>query len=229
MTTLGTMKARIATEIARPDITSSDARIAAAINTAIAEYQKERFAFSDMADPSAPPSFNTVANQTVYGSAASAFINESFHIDYLNVLIGTTLEMLPRRTPEEVRLLLQSGNVQQGQPECWAFEGQSILIYPSPNQAYTIYMGVHRRVAAPASDVEASNPWMNDAELLIRCRSKYELALHVTRNKQMQDDMSPLPPPPGVKTGHATYYAFQSLKGAGNRVTGRGRVRPMPF
>lgn len=230
MTTLGTMKERIASELARPDITSTDARIAAAINTAIDVYQKDRFRFSDMLDPSAPPSFNTVALQTVYGSATSAFISESYAIDYLNVMIGSTLEKLPQKTPEEVRLLLQESSSDQGQPECWAYEGNSIIIYPAPNQVYTFYMGVHRKVAAPASDAETGNPWMVDGELLIRSRAKFELALHVTRNEKMQEAMSPIPPPPGYSgSGHASYYAFQQLKGVANRVTGRGRMRPMPF
>lgn len=226
---LAAMKARISSEMARPDMLSTDPRIASAINDAISVYQSERFTFSDMADPATPPSFNTVALQSVYGQAASAFISDSFHIDYLNVLIGDTLEHLPRDTPESVRLLLQSGTTEQGQPERWAYEGRSILIYPVPNQAYTIYMGVFRNVPAPATDDEANNPWMTTAEMLIRSRAKYELALHVTRNEAMQLSMSPEPPPPGVTTGHASYFAFRRLKGVAARQTGLGRMRAMPF
>lgn len=225
MATLGDMKTRIARELRRDDLTTD---IAAAITTAISEYQKERFRFSDI-DATTPPTFATVNGQTVYGFAASPFISQSFYVDYLLVEIGGTLEEIDRRTPIDIRLLNQTNGSQMGQPQAWAYEGNSILLYPTPNQAYTLTIGAHRLVPEPANDVEAGNVWMNEAELLIRSRAKYEIATHRTLNAELALAMSPNEPAPGVTTGHATYWAYKSLKGASNRMVGRGRVKPMWF
>lgn len=220
------MKARIALEIRRDDLTTE---IAAAITTAISQYQKERFRFSDIT-PLAPPTFATVADRNVYDAADNANIGSMFYIEAINVLIGTTLEMMQRETPEDILLLNQEGASESGQPESWAYQGNSIIIYPTPNQAYTLYLVGHILIAAPLADDTAGNKWMTYAngELLIRSRAKFELATHVTRNEKMAVAMSPDPPAPGSPMG-ATYRAFCALKGEGNRIVARGRVRSMQF
>jgi hypothetical protein len=38
---------------------------------------------------------------------------------------------------------------------------------------------------------DMTNIWMNDAEMLIRSRAKYEIALNFTRNDKMVAAMSP--------------------------------------
>lgn len=222
---LATMKTRVAAELARGSSLTS--QIAAAITTAISVYQKERFRFSDTI-PSTPPTFNTVADQWIYTSADNANISTMMRVDYVAALIGNFLQPLTQRPPEDIRIFNQQGSM-RGQPMWWAYEGNQLLIGPMPNQAYAMTFNVFRNVAAPASDDEASNPWMTDGELLIRSRAKYEIALHVTRNLVMQEAMSPYPPPAGVRTGHASYFAWKSLKGEANRVTSLGRVRSMQF
>lgn len=224
MTTLAVMKSRIASEIARTDLTT---QIAAAITTAISEYQKQRFRFSDVT-PSAPPTFNTVANQWIYTSADNANISTAFNIDYVLAQIGSDLSDLTRDTPVNIRTANQLGAL-HGMPMSYAYEGNQLLISPVPDAVYPITLGLFRFVAAPASDSEANNPWMTDGELLIRSRAKYEIALHVTRNATMQEAMSPYPPPGGQTKGHAAYFAWKSLKGEGARITGTGRVRAMAF
>lgn len=190
-----------------------------AITTAISEYQKQRFRFSEI-NPGVPPTFNTVGGQSVYSTVASPLISSSFFIDYLNIQIGNTLMELSRRTPEELHLDNQLFN-QAGMPTEWAYEGNSIILYPIPDIPYTIYIGAHVNVPAPATDSEANNPWMTSAELLIRSRAKYEIACHVTRNKDMMAMMDP--------QNGATARAFSSLKGEGNKITGTGRMRAMRF
>lgn len=224
MTTLAVMKARIASELRRSDLT---AQIAAAISTAISEYQKERFRFSETI-PDAPPTFNTVAGRFIYTSADNANISTLMGIDYVDALIGGTLSKLTRRTAEEIKLSNDNGSL-NGQPMDYAYEGGQLLIGPVPDKAYTITLGLFRSIPEPANDGEIGNPWMTTAELLIRSRAKYELALHVTRNAGMAKAMSPYPPEDGSGIGHATYWAWVSLKGSSNRVASTGRVRPMQF
>jgi hypothetical protein len=228
--TLATMVARIATEMRRPllalpnDLTSP---IALAVLDAIAVYQKDRFRISDI-DPSVPPSFATVQGQYIYTVSDNANISTIYAIDYLNVLVGSTLEKMTRRTPETIHLLNQQ-NQQSGQPTDYAYEGNKIILYPIPSQAWTVYIGGHVQIAAPASLAEADNVWMNWAEQLIRCHAKYELATHTTRNPTMAAAMSPDPDGgPNGKPGE-TWRAWRRLKNETNKIKSTGRVRAMQF
>lgn len=224
------MVSRIAAEIARTDMSSAvpvagfpnAMAIRNAIATAISEYQKQRFRFSDI-NPGIPTTFVTVAGQSVYSVSDNPNIASVYYIDYLNIVIANTLQELTRRGPEEVHLDIQFNN-QSGFPSEYAYEGNSLLLYPVPDQVYTLYLGGHILIAAPASDAEANNPWMTSAELLIRSRAKYEIAVHVTRNPAMAMAMSPDP----SENGQAA-RAFRSLKGEANKITGRSRIRPMWF
>lgn len=229
MSTLGAMKTRIASEIARGNLTT---QIANAITTAISVYQKERFRFNETL-PLAAVTFNTVVGQPYYSGAAPTITPVTSlptlqKIDYLNILIGNTVQQLEKIDPEQIRLL-NFANTQSGQPLNWAWEGETIMLYPTPAAVYPITIGAFFQYAAPAADDTAGNRWMTDGELLIRSRAKYEIALHVTRNPAMQKAMNPNPPPPGETEGHAAYWAWRDLKGEANRVTRLGRVRSTQF
>lgn len=197
-----------------------------AITTAITEYQKERFRFSDI-DPSNPSTFATVATRSVYTNADLALISTAYAFDYVNILIGNTVQQLSRVTPERQHLNIQNNN-QSGQPSSWAYEGNSLILYPVPDTAYTCTIGAHRNIAAPASDNEADNVWMTTAEGLIRSRAKFEILTHVTRNAALAAAMSPRADGNNGQPG-ATYGFWRSLKGEGNKVTGTGRIKPMAF
>lgn len=220
--TLGDLKTRIALELARSDFPSTDARIANAINDAIAIYQKERFRFSETT-PNAPVTFNTVAGQAVYSSTDNANIGTLQDIDNLNVNIGNTVQRLTRDTPENLTIYNQIGTM-SGQPAWYALQGNQIIISPVPNQAYLVTIDGFFLIPAPASDAETNNHWMTDAERLIRARAKYEIAVHLTRNPTMAAAMSPDP-----DTGGATYREWKALKSEGNRLVARGIIRPMQF
>lgn len=216
--TLGQMKTRVIRELGQRTDLAAD--VADAINDAIAIYQKERFRFSEVT-PGSEPTFNTVVGQSVYTTAANANIGTLYLVDYLLLNIGATNQYLSRIQPVEIKLLLQTGT-QSGQPTSWAYEGNEIIVYPVPSAVYSITIGGHIKIPAPANDGEAGNAWMNDAERLIRSRAKFEIATHVTRNPTMAAAMSPEP-------GGATYREWSSLKREGNRVVSTGRIRAMQF
>lgn len=225
MATLADMKVRIALEIARDDLTT---QIANAITDAISVYQAEHFRFNEV-DPAAPPTFNTVINQTVYSAADLPAIATLFKIDQLTYQQATSTFEILRRQPGDIRLALQ-GNQMKGPPEEFAYQGNKLYIFPAPDLVYPVSISdAYLSFAAPASDLEANNVWMNDAEMLIRCRSKYEIALHITRNDKMAMAMST--EETGGQNGGpgATFMAWQALKGEYNRVVSTGRVAAMQF
>lgn len=220
---LATMKARIARELARTDLTTD---IADAIYTAISAYQNTRFRFSDTI-PNAPPTFPTEIGRFIYTSTDNANISTLMKIDYVLIQIGNTLQELARTSAEGIKLYNQV-NTMAGQPSSYAYEGNQLLLAAVPSSVWTVTLGLFRNIDAPASDDEAGNPWMTDAELLIRSRAKYEIAVHRTRNPVMAAAMSPDRPALGQPVG-AAYAAWSNLKAEANRVAYSGRVRPMRF
>lgn len=226
MPTLEDMITRIAAEIRRP-LLASNGTIEAAIRTAIAVYQKDRFRISDI-DPSVPTTFNTVVGQWVYSISDNENIGTIFRIEYLNVYIGSTAQKMTVRTPEEIHLLNQQ-NQQSGQPTDFAYEGNKIIIYPIPSGIWQIFIGGHLLVPAPTESAEPNNPWMNWGEQLIRCHAKYEIATHITRNPTMASAMSPdADGGPNGKPGE-TWRAWRRMKNETNKIKSTRGIRAMRF
>lgn len=220
------MVAQIAFELGRRTDLVADV-IPRAINDAIQIYQKERFRFNEL-QPLAPFTFNMVPGTLYYGVAADPRIPQLYKIDYLDYVLGTTLMRIWRASdPNQVYLANQAGPIQMGQPELWAYDGDTLVFYPSPNIAYPVTVGGYLAVAGPVPAgyaTDTTNPWMNAAERLIRSRAKYEIALHTTRNKDMQMAMSP-----DDGSGGACERYYNELKSEANKIRGTSRVRAMQF
>jgi hypothetical protein len=208
MTTQTIMKARIADELARSDLTT---QIAYAISDAIAAYTDERWLFNE----SRSNTFSTVANQEFYAASDATFIGTLNKIDYVTILVGDQpYQVIPMR-PVDMEHLSTNGT-STGQPSWYAYYDKKIRLYPVPDAVYTMRVAAAIDVAAPATDGEASNPWMTTAERLIRSRAKLELALHVLKDLELAATMQ-----------QAVDEAFDQLKGRTNQITqiGDGRVQ----
>lgn len=212
MSTLAIMKARIADELARADLTS---QIAYAITDAIEAYQDERFHFNE----SRAITFTTVVDQEFYSSSDAAAIATINSIDYVMVYQGSIPTRLRAEIPALMELKAQNATG-TGLPYNYCWYGDQIRLYPVPNTAVTIRIGAAVKAAAPASDAEASNPWMTHAARLIRSRAKLELALHVLKDEELASTMN-----------SAVEEAFAQLKDKTNMLTQTeaGRVQPMEF
>lgn len=224
--TLNAMIARIVLELGSRSDLQADGSIADAINTAIQVYQKMRFRWNETA-PLSPFLFNMTVGEPYYDAAADERIGRLLKVDWIDTVIGSTREALVRREPHEVYLALQAGQ-QVGQPLTWAFDGNSLIFYPQPDQAWPLYVGGYLAVAPPADATLPGNVWMNQAERLIRSRAKYELAVHRTRNLQMQKDMSPFDGGDDGQPGAAS-DALAELLAENSRIVGTNRVRAMRF
>lgn len=211
MTTLTIMKARIASEIRRSNV--SDA-IASAITTAIEAYQKDRFSFNE----TRAFTITTVASQEFYTSSDDADLGNIIKFDYVKLFLGDTPYDLHPEPPERIELLSKNGT-QINQPLAYCWYGNALRLCPVPNTAYTIRIACVKKVAAPATDGEADNPWMTTAERLIRCRAKYELYAHVLKELPMMQLFDPDRDSP---TKSPTKAAFDDLKSATNQLTQQG-------
>lgn len=210
MTTQTVMKARIADELARSDLTT---QIAYAITDAIERYQPERMWFNESRDVT----FNTVASQEYYTSSDNALIPNIYAIDYAAITVGGNIHMLKREVPRVIEGWSDNGT-QTGEPYAYAYFQKKVRLYPVPTSIYAVRFAGHVKVAAPATDGEADNVWMTDAERLIRLRAKYNLAMDVLRDADLATAMSV-----------AITEAFDQLKGRTNRQVGTGTIAAVAF
>jgi hypothetical protein len=208
--TLGQMKLDVADELARPDLTT---QIASKIAEAIDFYQAERFWWSESRDIT----FSTVAGQEFYGVADNPAIPTLSAFDYVILYIGSIPWPIARRTDVEIEVLNQNG-LMKGQPWNWAYYNEQLRLGPVPDTIYPMRIAAHQNVAPPANDTAAGNPWMTNAETLIRSRAKYLIYLHVIRNMELAEAMAA-----------AVTESFDMLKGKTNRLVGRGIIAPMEF
>ena len=217
MSTLATMKARIASELRRSNLTT---QIADAIATAIEAYQHERFSFNE----TRAITFDTVANQEFYDSNDAEALGRVRRLDYVVAEIGSSYYTLTAMTPEDIEKLNGTGAF-TGQPLSYCWYQNQLRIYPVPADAYAVRLGAQVSIAAPASDTETANPWMTTAEKLIRCRAKYELFEHVLLDERMADRFAPDNP------GGPTAKALDELKARTNHLSNLGgwAITPTSF
>ncbi len=182
MTTLAALKAEIADDLDRTDITT---RIASAITSAITFYQRQRFYFNETREET----FSTVAAQSDYDVDDDAQIPNFLGFDALFITVSSQIRDL---TPMDPRLMerLLDNSAASGEPTVYAYYNETIRLYPIPDIAYTIRMMGPMKVAAPAADATTGNRWMTDAYELIRCRAKLYLATHVLRDSDLAQIMS---------------------------------------
>jgi hypothetical protein len=168
MGTLGQLKARIASDLSRDDLTS---QIADAVSDAIKFYARERFWFNSTRSLT----FATVAGQAAYGAADLAAIANLVRIDALFTVQNQSVIPLDRYEPVDFEVL---GNAASGGvPVAFTYVDQSIRLWPTPNDALT--MRLHAHVRLPDAADGDSNAWTDDAEELIRSHAKLLLSTDV--------------------------------------------------
>lgn len=210
MTTLAILKAAIATDLARDDLTGP---IATAISTAITFYQPKRFYFNE----SRSATFATVAAQSRYSSADDTDIPKFVQIDGLFVEDGSDTWEQRRIDPLEMEFLIGSSD-SSGRPYCYSYFDQTFAFHPTPDDAYTVRaLGLIKK-DAPASDAEASNVWMTDGYELIRCRAKWLLAMHNLIDPSLADRMAQM-----------ERIELTRLREETGRKVGYGRITPTEF
>lgn len=205
----GDMQARIADEILRTDLTG---QIQNAIQTAIKQYERIPLYFNQLRQEAA---FNTAQGKEFYTVADSSLIAQMVTLDRVTVTVSGNRYSLNPRTPEYMEDTSVNPSV-FGQPVDYAYFAEQLRLYPIPDNTYPVALSGIKRFFTLANTTD-TNPWTSDAELLIRSRAKYELALHVTRDTDMAAQMKA-----------SELEAFSDLKGETMRRSSR-RVKPTYF
>lgn len=172
MATLGTMKTRIADEIARADLTS---QIALAITSAIEFYDRRRFWFNETES-----TFNTVSGTDAYTSVEAPFLATLIDDDSMTATVSATKEPL-RKLAFSTMQLYRIDTIPLGPPTFYAMYRQRLYLHPVPDAVYPIIVFHTAALGVPAND-GASNAWTTEAEELIRLRAKADLFENVIRD-----------------------------------------------
>lgn len=120
--------------------------------------------------------FNTRAGVGVYSSEDSMFISNSARISAVYVDWGGFTSKLERRNLADS----QAGEV--GQPIAYDYYNRKLIIYPSPNDVYTIRLTVHPVRLDEIENVDDYHPWLVEGFDLIRARAKYEFYKNIVHD-----------------------------------------------
>lgn len=175
-TTYAQMQATIAYELG--DRTDLNTQIKAAIQTAIAKWERTRFYFNEL---NAINAFNTVHGQEYYTSSDYAGIATIAHIDKMWALVSNNRYFLMPRTMQYLDEVSVNPNVAAPSVGVdYAYYAETIRLYPIPDGSYPISIQGTKRFAALNADSD-SNVWTCDAEALIRTEAKLDLYLNVIK------------------------------------------------
>lgn len=211
MTTLTLLKAAIADDLERTDLTSA---IATSISSAIRHFQTTRFYFNE----SRLSTFVTVATQSLYDVDDDADIPNWIELDYVKVVDSDgQIYTLGRADPEDIEDLLYTGAA-SGRPFSYSYFEESFRLFPVPDAVYTIRPVGLIRKAEPASDGEVGNVWMVEAFELIRANAKWRLAT----DKLFDDTLAAV-------AMRAEQRAMDELSATSSRKTATGQIRPTAF
>lgn len=206
MGTLADLKSRIALELARTDLSN---QIANAIDDAIKYYGRERFWFNQ----SRNITFTTVAAQQSYGAADQALIPSLIKID--DIFFSTEKYPLDRYSPTDFEFLT-GGTTANGKPYAYTYTDSQILLYPTPNDSYTMRLYAHYKL--PSISDNGTNAWTDDAEELIRTHAKQLLYLD-----SLEDDQG------ATRMGVKIPELLAGLRAETSARMGTGRIRPTQF
>lgn len=245
MTTLATLKAEIADDLDRTDLTTA---IASEINKAISFYQDTRFYFNETRDCviATAADQRLYADEDVEGIVYRVVVDDEGEIvedengdivifqedsdavstgealaDFIEVdqvlLEGSEGYELEEMSPKDWEILTASGDI-TGRPTNWCYYGGAIGLYPIPDAQYAVRFIGHIKKAAPAADGTANNVWMTHGFELIRSRVCARLALRKIRD-------------PELAAMHTAmeYEEKRRLLSESAAKTGTGFIRPTEF
>lgn len=232
--TYGEMQSRIAYEILGGGLVQTT-DIENAILDAVKDYERQSFYFNEIRDASNPvmdTSFNIVTDSSgnpIYDGGGWTtvpgvdFYPASYHANIGSMAFIRTLVAVLSTT----RYILRPATIQwieeqqvnpgwRALPTDWCWHAGGIRLYPFPDQAYPMIMTGIMRFPTLAATGD-TNPWMVEAEELIRCAAKRRLYLHVLRNPEQAQMMQ------GEEQN-----ALRNLKRESSRRAGPTRIRPHP-
>lgn len=179
--TYGAMQQRVADEVLGAATAS---HIINAIQDAIAQFERETFYFNDMRTfgdvPGSLSNLQTVQGKEFYSAQDLPVLINMPHIRKILVFAFGNRYPLNERTVGWIddQSISPSWN---GWPTDWAWQSGAIRLYPIPNGAYPMILDGTIRFP-PLVNPSDTNPWVCEAEWLIRSEAKRLLFTNITRD-----------------------------------------------
>lgn len=212
MATYADMKSRIADEMHRDDLTS---QIQEAILSAVSFYAGKRFAGNEKRG-----TITTINGTRFYATDTASpgtLPTDIAEIDSIVINVDGREYRLQQVSYEELESEDAGATLTLGDPIKWAWYAGQLRLYPTPNQARVLTLSYQTILTALSADSD-SNFWTNDAEALIRSRTKRYIAMHYTRDQEVSQAMS-----------IAEQEELAALKKRANKLISGGRIRSTPF
>ena len=169
MSNYQTMRARVASEVKRGNLTADSTAVKNAVLDAIKFYETRRFSWNEFVDSS----HTTTASSPVVTITSTLRI---VRVDNIKLTIGTRFYPLSRTTYRNIDSI--DSDQWSGYPEYWAWYNEKLRLYPIPNDAYTLHISGVRRLEDISAEAggSASNEWMVEGEVLIRLHAKCHIS-----------------------------------------------------
>lgn len=169
MSNFGTMISRIADEIARTDLTTT--QIPRCIKTAIQEAEIERFWFTE---GRAFAVTDATQGQPAYYDAPTDLIE----LDNLIISVNGSTYELDHQDWVYIDGIDTQGTT--GLPKMFAYYNDDFRLYPTPDASYTMFISYHKRLVDLSLSAD-TNAWMTYGEAYIRNKAKRILYTDVIR------------------------------------------------
>ena len=166
MSDFGTLKARIADELSRDDLTS---QINSHVLDAIKRLENEAFWFNQE-----EATLNTAQGDRLYALPGD-FLR-------INALKATYQDADWLIVPRSLAWQYRHSDI-QGQPKTYVIHRESFTLYPTPDRAYTLTLGYLKRLTALSADTD-SNAWTVEAEEMVRSAACETLCRGILRDPQ---------------------------------------------
>lgn len=184
MSTLGNLKAKIASEMKRTELSASSTAIAVAIDEAIEHYAGRRFPWNEFND-----GLKTLAASSTAVTLSISGMGRIRDIESMKASIGTRDYYLNKTRWADLDRA-DSGQF-FGYPQNFAVQAKTVRFYPPPNDAYVVRIAGVKSLedVSLSSTSGASNAWTDPAqgEQLIKLKAKSNLWRDHVRNPTMAD------------------------------------------
>ncbi len=206
MATLADLRARIADDLDRSDLTS---QIDAAIRDAVEHYESERFVFNEVVGATA--TFSSSVDSIPLASLPVAFTR----VDRIRIDDGGAdlVDLVPR---DYAWLMAAQDARAVARPVEYCIYADRIQLDSRPDRDYAAILDGVRRIST-ASAATDSSAWFNDGKRLVRARAKAELYAHVIKEFPQAEAMAAVE--------RREYRALKQKLNTRNS----GRVRPTEF
>jgi hypothetical protein len=213
---LGTMVTRIGEELGRSDLATSVLNptvspIQNAIQSAILQYEHERFFFNE-----ARATASTTAPVAGVGTSAYALPTDCLELDTLSITSnGSRYELdVGRWSDVDAWIGITTGF---GLPRLYAIYEDQLWVYPVPDAVYTMTLAYLKKLSALSATTD-TNAWMVEAEALIRTRAKVLLLLETIKDPETAGSLEAL-----------EQDILQRLRSRSSKLSSTGRIRPTEF